>query len=66
MNLAQVCCLLDSQSILQTDRQRLFHHDMDAVPGADFDHAAMVVSIGVDEDGLRMCSCEHLFQVGEQ
>jgi hypothetical protein len=36
---------------------------VDAVPGADFDYAAMIIRVGVDEDGLRMRLFEHRVQV---
>ena len=55
---------LDSAGIFIADGQRLFHHHRDFVFGADFDGAAMVISVGVDEDSLRMRSVEHFVEVG--
>ena len=39
---------------------------MNAVPGAGFDNAAMVVGICVNEYSLRMRAVEHFFQVRKE
>ena len=66
LNLTGVRGLLDCESIVETDGERLFHHDVDAVTGADFDYAAMIVSVGVDQNGLGAGFLQHFFHIGEQ
>jgi hypothetical protein len=36
---------------------------VDAVTGADFNYATMIKGIRVNEDGLRIFSREHVFEV---
>ncbi len=52
--------------ILGADRQRLLHHHGDVVAGADFHHLAVIVSIGVSQDGLRVGLLQHVFQISEE
>ena len=66
LNLALARGVGDGVSVLGADRQRLFHHDRNTVAGAYFDHLAMIVGIGVGQNGLRMSLLQHFFQVGEQ
>ena len=56
----------DGVRILGADRQRLFHHDVDAVAGAYLHHSSVIKSIGVRQDGLRMRLLQHVFQIGKE
>src|SRR5579859_545443 len=56
----------DGQSVFQADGQWLFHHDVDAMARADFDHAAMIVRVCVGEHSLRVLLGEHTFEFGEE
>jgi hypothetical protein len=39
---------------------------VDAVPGADFNHAAVIKRIRVNEHGLRLSAREHFFEVWKE
>jgi hypothetical protein len=58
--------VLNRERVFEADGQRFFHHDVNAVAGADFHHAAVVVGVGINQHCLRMRLDEHLFQIGEQ
>jgi len=51
--------------IFGADRQRLFHHDVDAVAGAYLHHFSVVISVGVRQNGLRVGLLQHVFQVSK-
>ena len=56
----------DGVRILGADRQRFFHHDVDAVAGAYLHHFSVVVSIGVRQHRLRMRLLQHVFEIGKE
>ena len=56
--------LFDGASVGDGDGERLFHHHVDFVAGADFNDAAMVECGGVGENHLRMSFGEHVVEVG--
>ena len=66
MNFALLPGPFNGVSVFRADCQRFFHHHVDAAPGADLHHAAMIVSIGVRQHCLRMCLLQHVIQVGEE
>ena len=55
----------DGVCILGADRQRLFHHDVDAVARAYLHHFSVIKSIGVRQHGLRMRLLQHVFEIGK-
>ncbi len=66
VNLRGMRGLFDGKRIVQADRERLFHHDVNAVAGGDLDDSAVVVRIGVCEHRLRVGFGNHFLKVGEQ
>ena len=66
MNVGGMRGAFDGMRVIQADRQRLFHHDVHAVAGADFDHAAMVERVRIQQHGLRMRFHQHLFEIGKE
>ena len=59
-------CLLDGERVFEADGKRLFHHDVNAVSGADLDHMPVVVGVGVYQHGLRMGFLQHFFEIRKQ
>ena len=57
---------LHGEGVFQADGQRLFHHDVNAVPGADFHDATMVIGVRVHQHGLGMRAVKHFFQVWKE
>ena len=55
---------VDGPRIGGADGQRLFHHYSDVMLGADFDNLAMVESIGICQDGLRLGGGKHFIEIG--
>src|ERR1700685_1522718 len=57
--------LRDSECIAIANGERLFHHDVDAVPGALFKHLAVIEGVCVDEDGGGMSASDHVGEGSE-
>src|ERR1700758_839414 len=66
LNLPGVRGFLDRQRVLETDSERLLHPHMHAVSRAGFHYPPVIVSVCVNQNGLRMNFLQHLVQISKQ
>jgi hypothetical protein len=65
MDLAGLRGFLHGECVFQADGQGLLHHDVNAVTGANFDYATVVIGVGINEDNLGVHFRDHVLKVGE-